>query len=193
MGAAVGEVLQNPQGQYHRSLQKTGDRLLESRSSRATLNITHCWVTEQTECKRATHHRWKQPAWAGKEIQKSAARGLLLERSSYPQQMHGHKMHSHTMHGSIVVGSTRTIASAGVGSEISLLRFLGSCMSCCRSWLFEKTQAFGEKLPHCINMTYGIKDEKKTIHILYTIIMAPSLASCELTTSPAVTAPTTHE
>jgi hypothetical protein len=186
----VGEVSRNPQGQYHGSLQKTGDRLLESRSSRATLNITH-WVTEQTECKRATHHSWNHPSWAGKEIQKSAAR--VKVRSRYPQQMHGHKMHSHTMHGSIVVGSTRTIASAGVGSEISLLRFLGSCMSCCRSWLFEKTQAFGEKLPHCINMTYRIKDEKKTIHILYTIIMAPSLASCELTTSPAVTAPTTHE
>ena len=158
MEAAVGEVLRNPQGLYLGSPQKTGDRLLESRSSRATLNITH-WVTEQTECKRATHHRWKQPAWAGKEIQKSAAR--VKVRSRYPQQMHGHKMHGHTMHSSIVVGSTRTIASAGVGSEISLLRFLGSCMSCCRSWLFEKTQAFGEKLPHCINMTSRIKDEKK--------------------------------
>ena len=42
-------------------------------------------------------------------------------------------------------------------------------------------------------MTYRIKDEKKTIDILYTIIMAHSLASCELTTSPAVTAQTTHE
>ena len=102
------EVSRNPQGQYHGSLQKTGDRLLESRSSRATLNITHCWVTEQTECKRATHHRWKQPAWAGKEIQKSAAQ--VKVRSRYPQQMHGHKMHGHTMHGSTVVGSTRTIA-----------------------------------------------------------------------------------
>jgi len=61
----------------------------------------------------------------------------------------------------------------------------------CRSLIVGKAQAL--LLLALPQMNYRIKDGKNTNDILYTSIMALSLASCELTTSPAVTAQTTHE
>ena len=61
----------------------------------------------------------------------------------------------------------------------------------CRSLIVGKAQAL--LLLALPQMNYKIKDGKNTNDILYTSIMALSLASCELTTSPAVTAQTTHE